>query len=169
MLRQQTFIQRGLAIFLLILISTVASARQNAPAKRLLIVAPQQFQTTLTDYVRYKKRQLPTDLISLENVLKTSKGVDDPEKLKRYLYSAWKERNVGYVLLVGDADVMPVRFMVLDRVTPAAFDYAFYPSDMYYSDLAHDDGSFDDWNGQHDAFHQGYFGEVRGDKNKNDR
>src|ERR1051325_3901213 len=114
MLRQQTFIQRGLAIFLLILISTVASARQNEPEKRLLIVATQQFQTTLTDYVRYKKRQLPTDLISLENVLKTSKGVDDPEKLKRYLYSAWKERNVGYVLLVGDADVMPVRFMVLD-------------------------------------------------------
>lgn len=30
-------------------------------------------------------------------------------------------------LLVGDVDVMPVRYMVLDRLTPAAFDYAFSP------------------------------------------
>ncbi len=73
-----------------------------------------------------------------------------------------------YVLLVGDVDVMPVRFMVLDRVTPAAFDYAFYPSDLYYADLARADGSFDDWNARKDSFHAGYYGEVRGEKNKQD-
>jgi hypothetical protein len=33
---------------------------------------------------------------------------------------------VRYVLLVGDARLVPVRYMVLGRVTPAAFDYAFY-------------------------------------------
>src|SRR5262249_5394758 len=66
----------------------------------------------------------------------------------------------------GDVDVMPVRYMVLDRVTPAAFDYAFYPSDLYYSDLARQDGTFDDWNARKDGFHAGYFGEVRGGKNK---
>ena len=48
-------------------------------------------------------------------------------------------------VLVGDVDVMPVRYMVLDRVTPAAFDYAFYPSDLYYADLAKSDGAFDCW------------------------
>jgi hypothetical protein len=58
--------------------------------------------------------------------------------------------------------------MVLDRVTPAAFDYAFYPSDLYYSDLAKADGSFEDWKARKDAFHAGYFGEVRGEKNKRD-
>src|SRR4030095_8460638 len=52
--------------------------------------------------------------------------------------------------------------------TPAAFDYAFYPSDLYYADLAKADGSFDDWNTQHDGFHADYFGEVRGEKNKAD-
>jgi hypothetical protein len=72
------------------------------------------------------------------------------------------------VLLVGDVDVMPVRYMVLDRVTPAAFDYAFYPSDLYYSDLAKQDGSFDDWNARKEDFHAHYFGEVRGEKNKKD-
>ena len=72
------------------------------------------------------------------------------------------------MLLVGDVDVLPVRFMVLDRVTPAAFDYAFYPSDLYYGDLAKPDGSFEDWNARKEGFHAGYFGEVRGEKNKED-
>ena len=68
------------------------------------------------------------------------------------------------MLLVGDVDVMPVRFMVLDRVTPAAFDYAFYPSDLYYADLAKADGSFEDWNARKEG-HAGYFGEVRREQN----
>jgi hypothetical protein len=111
---------------------------------------------------------LPTELLSLEDILQKTSGADDPEKLKRFLYAQWRERGLGYVLLVGDVDVLPVRFMVLDRVTPAAFDYAFYPSDLYYGDLAKADGSFEDWNARKEGFHAGYFGEVRGEKNKTD-
>ena len=73
----------------------------------------------------------------------------------------WQEQGVQYVLLAGDADVLPVRYMVLDRVTPAAFDYAFYPSDLYYADLARKDGSFEDWNARKNSFHGQYYGEVR--------
>jgi hypothetical protein len=57
---------------------------------------------------------------------------------------------------------------VLDRATAAAFDYAFYPSDLYYADVARRDGSFDDWNARKEGFHAAYFGEVRGEKNKSD-
>jgi len=67
-------------------------------------------------------------------------------------------------LLVGDATVLPVRYMVLDRVAPAAFDTAFYPSDLYYADVARNDGSFEDWNGRKDGFHAQYFGEIHGEK-----
>src|SRR6185436_10020494 len=95
-------------------------------------------------------------------------AIDDAERLKRFLFVEWRERRAHYVLLAGDADVMPVRYMVLDRVTPAAFDYAFYPCDLYYADVAKADGSFDDWNARQDSFHAGYFGEVRGEKNKHD-
>jgi hypothetical protein len=138
------------------------------PVKRLVVVAPQRFHPALRDFVRFKQKVLPTELASLEEILRTSPGVDDPERLKRYLYDGWRRRGLGYALLVGDADVLPVRYMVLDRVTPAAFDYAFYPSDLYYSDLARQDGSFDDWNARKEGFHARYFGEVRGEKNKND-
>ena len=136
--------------------------------RKLLIIAPGAFLPALQDFAAYKQKLLPTELLSLESILKATSGVDDPEKLKRFLHNEWSQHNLGYALLVGDVDVMPVRYMVLDRVTPAAYDYAFYPSDLYYSDLAKADGSFDDWNANKDGFHAGYFGEVRGEKNKQD-
>src|SRR5262249_12593715 len=120
------------------------NAAEKGPAEKLfLVVAQNRFHDALKKFVEHKKTLLPTELVSLEVVLQSTAGADDPERLKRYLYSAWKKKKLGYVLLVGDVDAMPVRYMVLDRVTPAAFDYAFYPSDLYYSDLAKQDGSFD--------------------------
>jgi peptidase C25-like protein len=147
-----------------------ARSRQESHknARKLLIVAPDAFFPALKEFVAHKEKLMPTELRSLESILKTSSGVDDPEKLKRFLYNEWRQHNLGYALLVGDVDVMPVRYMVLDRVTRAAYDYAFYPSDLYYSDLAKTNGSFDDWNANKEGFHAGYFGEVRGEKNKQD-
>ena len=134
--------------------------------KTFVLIAPSRFHESLAEFLAHKTEQLPTELIALEDVLETQTGVDDPEKLKRFLYQRWRNDRLGYALLVGDLDVMPVRYMVLDRVTPAAFDYAFYPSDLYYADLAKADGTFDDWNANRDGFHAQYFGEVRGEKNK---
>jgi hypothetical protein len=151
--------------------SPAGAAQAAGKAKelpRFFIVAPDRFHAALKEYVEHKNQRFATELISLEKTLKMTAGVDDPERLKRFLYDAWRQRQLKYVLLVGDVDVLPVRYMVLDRATPAAFDYAFYPSDLYYSDLARQDGSFDDWNAQKDGFHAQYFGEVRGEKNKKD-
>jgi hypothetical protein len=158
-----------LIAFLCCLAGQLPGAEAGGKASnRLIVVAPLAFHSALKDFVAHKSKLLPTELRSLEEILGSSKGVDDPEKLKRYLYEEWRRGGLGYALLVGDVDVLPVRFMVLDRVTPAAFDYAFYPCDLYYSDLAKEDGSFDDWNANKEGFHAGYFGEVRGEKNKQD-
>ncbi len=140
------------------------------PGRRagMVVIGPERFHAAMGPYLAYRAAQRPTEWASLESVIRASQGVDDPERLKRWLYRAWRERHVRYVLLVGDADVVPVRYMVLDRITPAAYDYAFYPSDLYYADVAHRDGSFDDWNAHKDGFHARYFGEVRGEKNKSD-
>jgi hypothetical protein len=150
------------------ILSIVALCSSSSFANELLVVAPHACRAALTDFIAFKKTRLPTELVDLEELLASSHGTDDAEKLKRFLYGRWRGGNLAYVLLVGDADVLPVRYMVLDRITPAAFDYAFYPSDLYYADLAKADGSFDDWNQQRDDFHAGYFGEVRGEKNKGD-
>lgn len=134
----------------------------------LVIVAPARLQTALQPFAEYKRASGPVEVVSLEAILAESAGIDDPEKVKRFLYTAWKHRDLHFVLLVGDADVLPVRYMVLDRITEPAYDYAFYPSDLYYADIAKQDGGFEDWNGQKESFHGGYFGEVRGEKNKRD-
>jgi hypothetical protein len=139
--------------------------RPSGVTNRLLVIAPTVFHPALQGFVEHKQKLLPTELLSLEGILQKTNGLDDPEKLKRFLYAQWCERGLAYV---GDVDVLPVRFMVLDRVTPAAFDYAFYPSDLYYADLAKRDGAFEDWNARKEGFHASYFGEVRGEKNKTD-
>ncbi len=157
--------------------SGVARAQENPPpnplpqggrAGGLLVVTPKRFEAAVAPYVAFKKERRAVEVAVLENVLAKTEGVDDPERLKRFVFEAWKSRGVKFVLLVGDADVIPVRYMCLDRVTAAAFDYAFYPSDLYYADVAKRDGSFEDWNGNKEGFHAGYFGEVRGEKNKSD-
>ncbi|MCW5933104.1 MAG: hypothetical protein KIT45_02230 [Fimbriimonadia bacterium] len=137
-------------------------------SRLLVIIAPDAFHAALKSYVAHKQKQLRVELVSLKTALRAGKRGDDPERLKRYLFELHKKRNLAYALLVGDCDVMPTRYMVLDRVTPAAFDYAFYPSDLYYADLTKADGSFEDWNAQKEGFHGGYYGETRGEKNKSD-
>ena len=137
-------------------------------AKQFFVIAPDAFHPALADYVQYKRSVRPTTLVSLERILQSTTGVDDPERLKRFLYNAWRKEHLGYVLLVGDVDVLPVRYMVVDRNNVPTFDYAFYPADLYYADLARRDGSFDDWNAVKEGFHGQYFGEVRGEKHKQD-
>jgi hypothetical protein len=148
----------------------LAGAADTKPVgpKPFFVIAPDRFHPALTPYIDYKNELRPTTLVSLERVLESTGGVDDPERLKRFLYNAWRKQRLGYVLLVGDVDVMPVRYIVTDRRTPAAFDYAFYPSDLYYADLAKRDGSFDDWNASKRGFHRLYFGEIRGQNFKRD-
>jgi len=133
-----------------------------------LIVTPKRFEAAVGEYATFKRERRPVEVAVLESVIAKTEGADDPERLKRFVFEAWKARGVKFVLLVGGADVIPVRYMCLDRVTAPAFDYAFYPSDLYYADVAKRDGSFEDWNGNKEGFHAQYFGEVRGEKNKTD-
>ena len=157
------------ALVLLCQVATTQSAPASAPAPAppaFAVIAPAAFVPALQEFRAHKDRTLPTELVPLETILATTAGADDPERLKRFLFVQWRDHGLRYALLVGDADVMPVRFMVLDRVTAPAFDTAFYPSDLYYADVARADGSFDDWNAQHEGWHAGYFGEVHGEHHK---
>lgn len=161
------------------LLALALALPQNLPAtplppappvpSALLVVAPAELLPALAPLLAHKAQTgTPAQAIALQDAL-ASEGVDDAERLKRYLFGRWqRDPSLHFVLLVGDADRMPVRFMVLDRVTEAAADTAFYPSDLYYADLCTRDGRFDDWNGARDGIHAHYFGEVHGEKNKHD-
>ena len=90
-----------------------AEVAKRRTSDRLLILAPESFYPALKDFIAYKQSLPIAEFVSLETTLKSSPGVDDPEKLKQFLFSEWKKRGLGYVLLVGDVNVMPVRYMVL--------------------------------------------------------
>src|SRR5262245_34451899 len=158
--------RRGWACLCAVAALQVAARADDPPKVRLVAIAPLEWLPMLQPWVEARKKDLDVEAVALEDVLATNDGRDAPERIKRFLWHGWKERKVRYALLVGDADTFPVRFMVLDRCTPEAFDTAFYPSDLYYGDVAKDDGSFDDWNGNTQGHHAAYFGEVQGEKVK---
>ena len=60
-----------------------ADKRPPGP-KLFLVVAPERFRPALREYIDYKRKHRPTEMVSLEEVLKSSPGVDAPERLKRY-------------------------------------------------------------------------------------
>ncbi len=132
----------------------------------LLIITPTAFAQTLQPYVQFKMKQLPTKLVTLESILSQQDSGDDAQKVKQFLFENWKHGKLRYALLVGDADVFPVRYMTLDRNTQAAWNIAFYPSDLYYGDLADRQQNFENWNGAQHDFHGDYFAEVCGEHNK---
>lgn len=131
----------------------------------LVVVAPRDFVPALAPYLEHRRREMPVEVLVVEEAA-TRDGADGPERVKRVLFERWKAGTCSAVLLVGDVGFVPVRWMTLDRVTPAAFDTAFYPSDLYYGDVARDDGTFDDWNGAREGVHALYFGEVHGEHHK---
>ena len=90
---RRSHICRGLLTLFLVALSAQLrgepAALANQPAggaKRLLVIAPNAFHPALQDFVAHKQTLQPTELRSLEKILEQNRGVDDPEKLKRFLY-----------------------------------------------------------------------------------
>ncbi|MCD6331180.1 MAG: hypothetical protein J7L80_03150, partial [Thermoplasmata archaeon] len=81
-----------------------------------------------------------------------TQGRDDAEKIKYFIKDAIENWGIEYVMLVGDADVMPVRYAytVIEDV----------PSDLYFADIYSANGSFCSW----DLDKDGVYGERLDDK-----
>src|SRR5688500_9625610 len=90
----------------------------HGKAADFLVIAPHAFAPALEEFIAHKNTRLPTQFVPLEDVLATTDGIDDAEKVKRFLHEKWLAGKCAYALLAGDADVFPVRYMVLDRITP---------------------------------------------------
>jgi hypothetical protein len=158
----------AIAVAVLACATTVLAQPGPGPKPGLMVICPADWVKTLDPYVQARGAAFNVRCLALEDLLAGNEGADAPERIKRLLHRAWQREGLRYALLVGDADTFPVRWMALDRNTEPAHDYAFYASDLYYADLAKDDGSFEDWNGQREGFHAAYYGEVRGEHFKTD-
>jgi hypothetical protein len=97
------------------------------------------------------EKGVPACVIRLSQVLHHFPGVDDAERLRNYLKFGYEECGTVWVLLGGDAGVVPFRYGWYDTLTlpPGNASSNVIPSDLYFSDM----------NGEWDSDHDSRWGE----------
>ena len=116
----------------------VATEPAPQPPERLLVVAPAAFRPSLEEFLVERSRQLGSAVafLALEDATRVppdsaaARPADAPELLKREVYRRWRAGEVTALLLVGDVDTLPIRFMKLDRGTKEAFDATDRPQEV---------------------------------------
>ncbi len=97
-----------------------------------LIVTTPSLYAAAQPLVSFRQTQgLVTSFADINQVLATSSGATNAEKLRNHLILEYVTSPFSYVLLIGDIDVVPIAYLTPE---PNGFDTV--PSDFYYSDLS---------------------------------
>jgi len=102
-----------------------------------LVITSQDYSDSFAELVDYKSAcGIATEMAYIEDILATSPGWDDAEKLRNYITDRWELDGISYVLLAGDGSVVPTReiYLYCEGYDDTA------PCDLYFSDL---DGDWD--------------------------
>jgi len=133
---------------------------------KLLVIAPQQFENALQPLILHKNDTgMPALLMTIGRVNQYFSGRDDPERIKRCIADAHEKLGVQYVMLVGDASLLPVRYRYVNSIYETRpdlwWDGSYHASDLYYANLYHghsasfgsiiNNGVFDDWDQNRDG------------------
>ena len=126
----------------------------------LLIICPDEWKDELEQLKQHKEEHgIKTMLVGLNEIYGSkyfnSNGRDDAERIKYFIKDAIEQWGIKYVMLVGDADKMPVRY-----VNTSIKDIPHTPSDLYFADIFYTNGSFSSWDRDGD----GEYGEKKDDK-----
>jgi len=112
----------------------------------LLVLADEDFLDALKPLKEHKDYTgINTYVQSWQSLNKSfgGEGRDGPERVKKGTAAYENHCDTRWVMLVGDCDRVPVRYLCRDVPDPKGYQ----PSDLYYADLYKSDGSFDDWDG----------------------
>lgn len=126
----------------------------------LLIIAPEEFIDVLKPLKDFKDAtNRPTRLMSLADVYAGFDGVDTAEELKNCIAYYESMYGIEYVLLVGDSDKLPVRYIytkIINTTENTVLGLNYVPTDLYYADLYYEGtSSFCSW----DSNGNGFYGE----------
>jgi len=136
--------------------STTLTVDRGIPigAFDLLIIAPEELEDALEPLQKHKDRTgIATTIVTLEEIERQYAGSDQPERVKRCIADYEEACDVVYVMLVGDCDRFPVRYV---KAYNTEWGARWYPSDLYYADLYDEAYDFDDWDGNGN----GIYGEM---------
>jgi hypothetical protein len=130
----------------------------------LLIIAPTQFKKALQPLINHKNSvNVRTNLVTLDEVYHQMfwHGRDNPEKIKYFIKTAKEEWGITYVMLVGDFQKIPIRY-VYNADNNTFWNEPYFISELYYADLYDKNGNFSSW----DTSGNGIYGEWYGDAAK---
>jgi hypothetical protein len=129
-----------------LLITPASAAPEWPPPTELLIVVPyktpsavaqQENEDWITEGNRLRNYKCNTGLgalmITLNDVNRDYEGRDEPERIKRAIYTYALDHGIKYVMLVGKADLMPVRYQSTGYTTNG--DTLYSGSEQYCRDV----------------------------------
>ena len=162
---------KTLALFLIVTLLVFefglsVSAQEYVEPIDLMIITHEDFVTECERLSAWKNSTAMTSaVVSWQELAASFPGTDQPEKIKRGIADWHSRYRTKYVLLMGDSDVLPVRYITMDwnchTPEPAkitASDVVYSASDLYYADLYNASEDFADW----DYDMNGHYGELLG-------
>jgi hypothetical protein len=139
----------------------------DASVYDLLIIAPREFMKALRPLVVHKEKEgIRTRLVSLHEVYAHMywQGRDKPEKIKYFIKAAKENWGITYVMLVGDFELMPVRY-VYNADNNTEWNEPRFISELYYADLYDANGDFSSWDTNGNGIYGEWYGDVAKDPN----
>ena len=112
----------------------------------ILVICTAEFGKSFEGYkANYLKLGLKSKVATLDSITATMNGIDVPEKIRNYIIQEYRFHEIQYVLLAGDAELIPYRGLYCYVQSGSGYTDNSIPSDIYYSAL---DGN---WNADGDA------------------
>lgn len=142
--------------------SPLTNSRSQPLAQKydLLIISPvdEEFEENLTRLAEFKTNtDLPAKLVNITDITNDvyfpRQGDDMQEYIKYFIFEAKKAWDISYVILAGDANLIPHRNVFISGSMAGDV-----PADLYYADVFDSELDFCDW----DADGDGTYGEYSG-------
>jgi len=137
---------------------TVESSTKTTPyspsgdAYDMVIIAPEAFSANIQPLIIHKNNHgIQTFLKTVEEIYSQYPGRDSAEQIKYFIKDALEKNNISYVFLLGDISQVPIRKTALyweyfgDIIVPDVL------TDLYYSDIYNENGSFATWDTNNDG------------------
>jgi hypothetical protein len=137
----------------------------------LLIISPSKFLNPLYKLAKHKKKYgFDAKIVTLKEIYKgiffPINGIDKPEQIKCFIKNALDSWNIKYVLLVGGAKQIPVRYIHnLAKDPELDFLERRIISDLYYADIYDSKGTFSNWDTNGNGLYGEWTGGTAEDKN----
>ena len=130
----------------------------------MVIIAPYIFSDELQPLIDHKNEYGIRTVLKTTNIIDDEyDGRDEAEQIKYCIKDLIESNNVKYVLLMGDEQHIPVRYSYTNNGSTLR-DADLFISDLYYSDIYDENGSFCSWDfNSNNRFGETKYIEVPGD------